>query len=156
MARAVEKEKVRFVSPSAAFFFRSILRSLSSIQDPCCLPSSSLRAIAQEEEDYAPTTKGGGVLDERNEAWAGRCGNGWTREVSSASRPACSFLRPLSETNLPRPLARDKEDGTNVGRFDGGGGIIGTGVGVGPREDGSSTALFMAADPCWRWQGSSC
>ena len=125
--RQKKKRCVLFRHPLPCFLFDP--PHLSSNQDPCRLPPPSERLIAQEEEDNAQTTKGGGALDERFEAGAGRCGNGWTREVSSASRHACSFRRPLSETHLPRPLARDEEDGTNVGRFDGGGSNIRTGVG---------------------------
>ena len=120
----------RFVACRLDFSLDPILPAPSPLtRIPVVSPPPSERLIAQEEEDNAQTTKGGGTLDERFEAGAGRCGNGWTREVSSASRHACSFRRPLSETHLPRPLARDEEDGTNVGRFDGGGGNIGTGVG---------------------------
>jgi len=69
-------------------------------------PPPSERAIAQEEEDVASTTKEGGALNGSYEAGAGRCGNGWTMEVSLASRPGVPFVALIRDSPSPSSCSR--------------------------------------------------
>ena len=69
-------------------------------------PPPSERAIAQEEEDVVSTTKEGGALNGSYEAGAGRCGNGWTMEVSLASRPGVPFVALIRDSPSPSSCSR--------------------------------------------------